>query len=272
MGYNKTYLLEHAPLGGRAERLVCFDVRPEGEQAASLCVVGAAGRRVIALDYVRQVSDFETGEVLAGIEQTYGGPPPLSESDIRAVRSRDKSQWHRPYLFDVIENHYRTRLFKLFGYRCFNCRKLGKLVEQAGMEYVPFWRGLDRDHHVPLSLGGRLVPGNIVILCPSCNGRKHERDPRAFYSPDQLVALRPLLAKEAEVLAFKFDPARWRDDRRAYLVSLGIGEQLAEQVLCNENHRYFVGKSSGAEPVGVALVVTGLEELLAKHVGRKRGD
>jgi len=237
VGYAKTYAIEHT--GGR---VVCFDVRPEGAGQASFCVVGTSDRRTIDLGSVQQVSDFETGEVLAHIDQAFGGPLSLSDSDVKTIRGRDKSLWAKLYRAPVIENHYRNKLFALFEHRCFKCSRPGKLETYQGMEHVPFWRGLDRDHHVPISLGGHLVPGNIVVLCTSCNSRKHERDPRAFYTTEQLERLRPLLAREAEVLAFKFDWERWQEDRRAYLVSLGIEEQLAGQVMRDENHRYYVGR------------------------------
>ncbi|MGE0854190.1 MAG: HNH endonuclease [Hyphomicrobiaceae bacterium] len=253
VSYAKTYVVEHA-----AELVVCFDVRPEGEGLASFSVVGTSDRRTIDLERVQQVSDFETGEVLAHIDQAFGGPPSLSDDDIKAIRGRDKSLWDKLYRAPVIENHYRNKLFALFEHRCFKCRRPGRLETYQGMEHVPFWRGLDRDHHVPISLGGHLVPGNIVVLCTSCNSRKHERDPRVFYTAEQLEALRPLLAKEPEVLAFAFDWERWQEDRREYLMSLGVAGELVEQVLNNEDHRYFVGK--GGFDLSEALVKFTSEE------------
>ena len=36
------------------------------------------------------------------------------------------------------------------------------------------------DHYVPLSKGGAHAAENLVISCPSCNGRKHAKDPYEF--------------------------------------------------------------------------------------------
>lgn len=41
-----------------------------------------------------------------------------------------------------------------------------------------------RDHFIPKSRGGISDIGNIVPSCPSCNLRKHSKDPKAFLSPD----------------------------------------------------------------------------------------
>lgn len=35
---------------------------------------------------------------------------------------------------------------------------------------------LTMDHVVPVSKGGRAEPGNVVILCKSCNSKKHDKD------------------------------------------------------------------------------------------------
>lgn len=36
------------------------------------------------------------------------------------------------------------------------------------------------DHYVPLAKGGRHEAGNLVIACPTCNLRKHAKDPLDF--------------------------------------------------------------------------------------------
>src|SRR4051794_2936657 len=113
MSYARTYVLDYAEPSRGRERLACYDIRPDGEQAATVHVVGSSARRLIAKDAVQQVSDIDTGELLSSIEQAYGGPPALSENDIKAARSKDKSLWDKPFLLRVIENHYRNKLFGL---------------------------------------------------------------------------------------------------------------------------------------------------------------
>ena len=50
--------------------------------------------------------------------------------------------------------------------KCANCRK--KLER------------FDLDHIVPIARGGRNVDSNAQLLCPTCNRRKHSKDPIAF--------------------------------------------------------------------------------------------
>ena len=53
-------------------------------------------------------------------------------------------------------------------------------------EKVCFWCGVDceksyhMDHYYPLSRGGKHAVGNLVISCPTCNHRKHAKDPEEF--------------------------------------------------------------------------------------------
>lgn len=53
-------------------------------------------------------------------------------------------------------------------------------------EKVCFWCGVDcktsyhMDHYYPLSRGGEHAIENLVIACPSCNHRKHAKDPKEF--------------------------------------------------------------------------------------------
>jgi len=42
------------------------------------------------------------------------------------------------------------------------------------------------DHHVPLSRGGRLCVDNVVLLCQSCNSKKHGKLPEEFYTTNEL--------------------------------------------------------------------------------------
>lgn len=41
---------------------------------------------------------------------------------------------------------------------------------------INFGQSLHVDHVVPLSKGGMLKPGNVVLLCRSCNIKKYNND------------------------------------------------------------------------------------------------
>jgi len=60
---------------------------------------------------------------------------------------------------------YVERAFEVFEERCVRCGTTERL---------------ELDHHRPLRDGHALV-GNSVLLCRSCNARKHGRQPEAFY-------------------------------------------------------------------------------------------
>ncbi|MEZ5740677.1 MAG: HNH endonuclease [Burkholderiaceae bacterium] len=114
----------------------------------------------------------------------------------------------------MLVEEMRYRLFALFDWSCFNCGHFMDLIQ---------------DHNVPQALGGRLVPGNIVILCRACNQRKADRDPESFYSPAKLDALRSLLLREVELFDFQFDQRRWGSDPVGYLLELGVYRERIEQ-------------------------------------------
>lgn len=40
--------------------------------------------------------------------------------------------------------------------------------------------GFHIDHFVPLALGGKNEDWNILLTCPTCNGRKHAKHPAQF--------------------------------------------------------------------------------------------
>jgi len=68
------------------------------------------------------------------------------------------------------------RFIKLkFDNKCFNCESTKRL---------------SLDHHRPLSKGYVLNENNCVLLCQSCNSRKHNKDPEDFYTKDQLKILK----------------------------------------------------------------------------------
>lgn len=234
----RQYLMEYREYpGGPPVTVVCSDLRPVGDDAFLVTYEG--GRHLMNLSLVVSLADRNTGEVV-DLKSNIAWRPEISAIDIQKIRQRDKSEWDKKYWLRVIENHFRNKLFALFDYRCFKCSKPGVIrTDFAGMENVPYWRGLERDHHVPINLGGRLKPGNIGILCASCNSRKHERPPKLFYTATELERVQDYLNQEEQILAFDFDSDAWRQDRTSYLTRVGIAPDLVREVLTNENHRYY---------------------------------
>lgn len=62
----------------------------------------------------------------------------------------------------------------LFNNKCFKCGSTEKLTI---------------DHHMPLSLNEGLSRSNAVILCKSCNCKKHKKLPQDFYTSKELYDL-----------------------------------------------------------------------------------
>lgn len=55
----------------------------------------------------------------------------------------------------------RKQIMERDNYTCQNCGK-----------YMPDEVGLQIDHIIPISKGGKSVPSNLCVLCSKCNGRK----------------------------------------------------------------------------------------------------
>ena len=59
-------------------------------------------------------------------------------------------------------------------------------------------QNLHLDHHVPLSKGGQLELGNVVVLCKSCNSSKKDKLPKDWYTKDQLNDITNILASQGD--------------------------------------------------------------------------
>ncbi|TXH17368.1 MAG: HNH endonuclease [Gammaproteobacteria bacterium] len=166
----------------------------------------------------------------------------LREVDaIKRQRNSEKSQLFRVFVYPVIADLAKKKFFGLFGNRCFKCGST---------------HSLEIDHHIPIVLGGHLVPGNLVALCSRCNNRKLDRPPEAFYSTEELERLQPLLADQSSIFAFSFDRDCWEKDREGYLISLGIERSLVSEVLTNSNHRFYIPPPSDPnERTGVVITL-----------------
>lgn len=184
--------------------------------------------RTFVLDRIEEATDVETGEVIADIWQYVGlesrkRPPPkmpafrarnveMSADELRNLRNSDKHALFRKFKLEVIAQVKRRQLWALFNGQCFKCGSSSSL---------------ELDHHIPQDLGGRLVPGNVVVLCNHCNLRKGAIDPRLFYTKEQLAALQPLLEAQLGLFSFEFNWTRWTHHPEEYLISLGATEEEA---------------------------------------------
>jgi hypothetical protein len=148
-------------------------------------------------------------------------------------RNKEKRELFRLYRLRVIEDLYKRRFFEHFGNCCFKCGKPEKPKQE--IDAPP---NLCIDHHVPMALGGHLVPGNLVSLCRRCNEQKLDAAPSEFYSLDELTRLQPLLDTQRDLFAFSFNWDKWRQDREAYLLELGVEQDTVRAALHDE---YFVG-------------------------------
>ena len=250
---SKKVILEYRSDDGRSIRLFCSEMHHDGDEAITVFSLNDKIRQRLLRSRITSVADFYTGEIVTDIDRCLVANSVMSPAEIEKIRQRDKWEWDKKYRLRVIENHYRNKLFALFEFRCFKCSRPGTIrTDYKWMKHVPFWCGLDRDHHVPINLGGHLVPGNIGVLCKSCNSKKHETEPERFYTETELRKLQPYLDKQDEVLRFNFDLEAWQEDRSAYLISLGIDKQLVHQVFNNEDHRYYHPPSS---PISISLTI-----------------
>lgn len=163
-------------------------------------------------------------------------------------RSKEKRELFKRFRHRVIENVYKKKFFELFDHRCFKCGVKEKPYPEIGQPPI-----LCIDHHVPMALGGHLVPGNLVALCRSCNNKKLDLPPEEFYSPSELEKLQPILDSQEEVFSFSFDWDLWDDDRQNYLLSLGVDAGLVQELLFNPEHPEYIGNDS--HRLGIAITI-----------------
>lgn len=67
---------------------------------------------------------------------------------------------------------------KRFDYKCFKCGTSDNIAI---------------DHNKPLSKGFKLELSNAVVLCKSCNSKKHTKMPTEFYTQEELEILEKIL-------------------------------------------------------------------------------
>lgn len=152
---------------------------------------------------------------------------PKSKTELLQIqRTTERQKLFRPFIYKVIKDLYKNKFFQLFDNKCFRCGHPDEL---------------EIDHHIPIALGGHLVPGNLVALCKVCNNFKKDKHPDEFYSNDKLLTLQPLLeAQKQGIFDFKFDYNFWIEDHKGYLISLGIEPSLVKEIFSNENHYFYI--------------------------------
>ena len=174
-------------------------------------------------------------------------------------RNKEKRDLFSPFRLRVVEDLYRRRFFESFGNRCFKCGMPESLAQEIGAP-----PHLCIDHHIPMALGGHLVPGNLVALCRACNGLKLDQDPAEFYTAEELERLQPLLARQEELFRFNFDWGKWSEDRERYLLDLGVAPEVVDLALHDEYFVGYVGTRSEQCGVTITFDVRILRELIGK--------
>ncbi|MCR4347895.1 MAG: HNH endonuclease [Sulfuricaulis sp.] len=180
-------------------------------------------------------------EISSRIEQPVISIPGHSNEAYKGQRNKEKRDLFKRFGYPVVANLYKNKLFALFEYQCFKC---------GSNDF------LDIDHHIPMVLGGHLVPGYLVALCKKCNNKKLDLHPEDFYTPEELSRLEPILKKQTELFEFEFDWKRWKEDRKGYLLSLGIDPNLVNEVLNNPNHRYYIEPPSQMPSVTISIKIS----------------
>jgi len=227
--------------------------------------------RTFKITRIISAVDAETGEVVddlyafLSIELPAKPPPPkphpipVGTEAVKRLRNQERHLLFKRFVLGVIEEQAKKHFFAFFGDACFKCGSSGPLVI---------------DHHVPIVLGGHLVPGNLVALCVRCNNRKSDTAPECFYTKAELERLQEFLDGQHRMFEFVFDYKAWEVNRESYLLALGIDAGLVREVLNSPDHRFYVSPRDDSEGVGVTITITDesilniVEEVLAARAKR----
>jgi hypothetical protein len=248
-------LIKYTDGEGKTSERRISDIEPEEPgYIGAFCHERKEGR-TFKISRIVSAIDAGTGKIVEDLYEFLGvenpGKPPPPEPDpiprtpaeIKRRRGKDKWLLFGPLVLGVIEEYFKRKFFALFGNACFKCGSPGPLVI---------------DHHVPVVCGGRLVPGNLVALCKRCNDRKQDKPPERFYSGEELERLQGFLSRQNGMFDFKFDHRAWKENREAYLLSLGIDEGTVRAVLNDPGHRHYIpppDENVEREPVEIVISI-----------------
>ncbi len=188
-----------------------------------------------------------------------------SKEIYKGQRGKEKRELFKRFRLRAIEDIYKNKFFALFGHQCFKCGIKEKPYSEIGQPPV-----LCIDHHIPMILGGHLIPGNLVALCRSCNNKKHDRPPEEFYTLVELDKLKPILEKQGDIFVFTFDWNYWNQDRKGYLLSLGIEPNLVHELLYNHEHPDYIGMPSDDIGITISVNIADIYDNIKKHMIKER--
>lgn len=259
-------LIRYVDAEGNATERRVSDIEPDGRDHISAFCHERQEGRTFKISRIASAIDAETGEV---IEDLYGylgvenpdkpkpmepEPIPRTPAEIQKRRGADKRRLFKPFVLSALEEHARRRFFAFFGNACFKCGSPGPLVI---------------DHHVPIVLGGRLVPGNLVALCKRCNDSKQDKPPEKFYSSAEMERLQGFLGNQEGLFDFKFDRDAWEADREAYLLSLGVDPGLVREALHDPRSRFYIEPREEREGMPAVEIVIDMNTDEMRDIIRK---
>ena len=243
--------------GSEASERLISDIVVEGHDfIMAFCHVEHV-RRAFKIERIASLIEPTSGEIIRDVAAHFGvlevksvdpdemlraaALTTMTAEEMKRLRSKERSAFWQRYMYPVIASYYRRKLFTLFNNRCFKCG-------------TSQW--LEIDHHIPIVLGGHLVPGNMVALCSTCNNRKHDKNPASYYSSEELMKLDSILRQEPEVLDFMFDNAHWEEDPKGYLLRIGLDEKLIDAVLTNPAHPFYIAPARCSEDSSDDITIT----------------